>query len=78
MRRPQESAKHEQSESIQNQFGKWINVFGRKTKRAGEALPRLYEFEQDEYDTVSDAVKAAEERSKREGRSRRSAPEGQF
>lgn len=77
MRRQQESAKHEQSESVQNPFGKWINVFGRKTKKAGEPLPKIYEFEQDEYDTVEQAVKAAKERSRLEQESH-DFPEGSF
>ena len=68
--------KHEQSETVQDQFGKWINVYGRKTKKAGLPLPKLYEFELDEYDTVTDAVHAAEERSRREYEG--SAVEGQF
>ena len=58
---------HEESESIQID-GKWRNVYGRKTKLAGEPLPRMYEFEKDEYDTVEEAVAAAKERSGRYGR----------
>lgn len=51
---------HEQSETIQDpKTGKWINVYGRGTKKAGERLP-----DSGEYDSVDEAVTAAKERSK--------------
>lgn len=53
---------HEQSETIQLPSGKWANVYGRKTRKAGQRLPDSQEF-----DTVEDAVKAARERSEAEG-----------
>ena len=49
---------HEQSETIQNPSGKWINVYGRKTKNAGKQLP-----DSSEYNTVEEAVSAAKKRS---------------
>ena len=50
---------HEQSETIQTKSGKWINVYGRKTKKAGQILPG-----EREYDTLEEAVEAAKKRSK--------------
>lgn len=50
---------HEQSETIQLQNGKWTNVYGSKTKKAGQQLPG-----EKEYDSVDEAVKAAIKRSK--------------
>ena len=50
---------HEQSETIQNQRGKWENVYGKKTSKAGQRLP-----DTPEYDSVEEAVKAAKQRSK--------------
>lgn len=51
---------HEQSETIQRADGKWINVYGRRTSKAGQQLPGT-----EAYDTVEDAVAAAKKRSKR-------------
>jgi len=50
---------HEQSETVQDHSGKWINIYGKKTTRAGQRLPNT-----PSYDTVEEAVKAARERSK--------------
>ena len=50
---------HEQSETIQRKDGKWINIYGRKTKRAGHKLPAS-----GVYDTVKDAEAAAVHRSR--------------
>ena len=57
---------HEQSETIQNERGKWINVYGRKTPNAGKQLPGT-----PEYETVEDAVKDAQKRSKGFGKTLR-------
>ena len=57
---------HEQSETVQLSNGKWTNVYGRKTKKAGERLPREVE-----YDSVEDAVKAAVKRSEDAGRKKK-------
>ena len=53
---------HEQSETVQV-GGKWVNVYGRKTKKAGQPLPKVFEWERDSYDTVEQAVEAAKRRS---------------
>ena len=50
---------HEQSETIQNARGKWINVYGKKVKKDLQILPRS-----GEYDTLEEAVDAAKKRSK--------------
>lgn len=51
---------HEQSETVQDpRSGKWVNVYGRKTKRAGERIPGT-----GEYDTVKEAEDEAKKRSK--------------
>ena len=51
---------HEQSETIQDpDTGKWVNVYGRKTPKAGQRLPN-----DRDYDTVEEAVAAAAARSK--------------
>ena len=49
---------HEQSETIQREDGKWINVYGRNTPKAGMQLPGSGEF-----NTVDEAVKEAGKRS---------------
>ncbi len=49
---------HEQSETIQNKRGKWINVYGQKTPQAGQQLPGT-----PEYNTVEEAVNEAKKRS---------------
>lgn len=51
---------HEQSETIQRKDGKWINVYGKKTKSAGRKLPGSGVF-----DSSKEAVKAAKSRSER-------------
>lgn len=53
---------HEQSETIQNDKGKWINVYGRKTPKAGQQLPGT-----PEYNTVDEAVSEAKKRSQQHG-----------
>lgn len=49
---------HEQSETIQLPNGKWVNVYGAGTKKAGTILPG-----EKEYDTVEEAVARAKQRS---------------
>lgn len=58
---------HEQSETVEKD-GKWVNVYGSKTPNAGKPLPKRYDFEQDDYRTVEEAVSAARRRSEREGK----------
>lgn len=55
---PSAQAHHEQSETVQREDGKWINVYGRGTPRAGQQLPGSGAF-----DTVEEAVRAARGRS---------------
>jgi len=50
---------HEQSETIQRKDGKWVNVYGKKLKKAGKQLPGS-----GVYDTVESAVEAAKKRSR--------------
>jgi hypothetical protein len=50
---------HEQSETIQLPDGKWANVYGRKTKKAGQRLPGT-----PEYNTLEEDERAARKRSK--------------
>lgn len=59
---------HEQSETVQLKNGKWVNVYGRRTAKAGQRLP-----DDGEYDTVDEAVKAAKKRSKAAGRKLKSS-----
>ena len=54
---------HEQSETVQRADGKWVNVYGQKTKKAGQQL-----HGDKEYDTVDEAVSAAKRRSEGFGR----------
>lgn len=61
---------HEQSETVERD-GKWVNVYGRNTPKAGEPLSRKHWFEQDSYVRLKDAVHAARKRSQAEGRSYR-------
>ena len=49
---------HEQSETIRRADGRWVNVYGRRTPKAGRQLPGTAD-----YPTMEDAVKAARERS---------------
>lgn len=49
---------HEQSETIQLPSGRWVNVYGRRTPKAGQPLPNSGDFE-----TVEEAVAAAKARS---------------
>jgi hypothetical protein len=56
-------AHHEQSETVQRPDGKWINVYGEKTKNAGKQLPGT-----PAYNTVEEAVEAAKKRSEEEGK----------
>lgn len=52
---------HEKSETIEVD-GKYINVYGRGTPKAGQQLP-----DSKEYDTLGEAVGAARERSRKYG-----------
>ena len=54
---------HEQSETVQAPDGRWINVYGRGTQKAGQPLPGL-----PTYGTVDEAVAAAKARSSAAGR----------
>lgn len=56
---------HEQSETVQLPNGKWINVYGGNTPQRGQKLP-----DSDIYDSMNDAISAAEKRSKAYGRGR--------
>jgi hypothetical protein len=58
---------HEQSESEQRN-GRWKNLYGRKTDKAGQPLPLRYGFEREDYETVEEAVAAARRRSELERR----------
>jgi hypothetical protein len=60
---PVQMAHHEQSETIQNEKGEWVNVYGRKTPQAGQQLP-----DTPVYPTVDSAVEAAKKRSEDYGR----------
>ena len=66
MRERVEARKHEQSETIQDKLGRWINVFGKDTPQAGQPLPMMYDWERAFYPTVEEAVAAASRRSKLE------------
>jgi len=57
---------HERSETMQLPSGKWHNVYGKDTPKAGERLPDTAE-----YDSVDEAVTAAKARSAAEGRKTR-------
>lgn len=59
---------HEQSETIQNADGRWVNVYGKATPQAGQPLPQRYDFEAPDYGTVRSAEHAARKRSQMEGR----------
>jgi hypothetical protein len=55
---------HEKSETIQNENGKWINVYGKGLPKEGQVLPILHPgFEKEEYDTEKEAVASAKQRS---------------
>lgn len=56
-------AHHEQSETIQNEKGEWVNIYGSKTPQAGQQLP-----DTPTYSTVDEAVSAAKQRSEDYGR----------
>ena len=58
---------HEQSETIQNKSGKWVNIYGKQTPQAGQPLPKRGIYERSEYDTVEEATAAARRRSEEEG-----------
>ena len=49
---------HEQSETVQDEFGRWINIYGRKTPKAGQQLPGT-----SSYSTMEEAVAEARKRS---------------
>ncbi len=54
---------HEKSETVQR-GGKWVNVYGRDTKKRGERLPPdSTGYGHKEYDTVESAVDEAKKRS---------------
>jgi hypothetical protein len=50
---------HENSITIEDEDGKWINVSG----HTGEILKPIHKFEKERYDTMDEAVAAAEKRS---------------
>jgi hypothetical protein len=56
-------AHHEQSETIQNEKGEWVNVYGAKTPKAGQQLP-----DTPTYPDVETAVEAAKKRSEEYGK----------
>ena len=63
---------HEQSETIQDpKTKKWVNVYGKKTNRAGQRLPGS-----GEHATVEEAVKEAAARSEAYGKSEESFARG--
>ena len=53
---------HEQSET-EERDGRWVNVYGRATAKAGQVLKPREDYERESYDTVEEAVRAAERRS---------------
>jgi hypothetical protein len=56
---------HETSETVKKN-GKWVNVYGRGNKKAGQRLPQDHTgLGHREYDDVNSAVKEAKERSER-------------
>lgn len=56
-------AHHEQSETVRR-GDRWVNVYGKKTPKAGQRLPKdASGVGHEEYGTVNDAVRAATERS---------------
>ena len=56
---------HEQSRTVQNPLGQWMNVYGPKTKKAGQPLPAIYpwEIEGQTWPTAAQAGAAADQRS---------------
>jgi hypothetical protein len=54
---------HEQSETIQDSSGNWINIYGKNTPQAGQPLPLKYPYEKANYPDVNSAVEAAKRRS---------------
>lgn len=64
---------HEQSETIQTQDGRWINIYGKSTPNAGKQLPGTTS-----YQTIDEAVSAAKSRSESSGSQRFeiTAPDG--
>jgi hypothetical protein len=59
----EEQANHEQSETVQNEKGEWVNVYGRNLPKAGQQLPGT-----PTYPTMEEAVGAAKQRSQEHGR----------
>ena len=53
---------HEQSETIQRSDGRWINVYGRHTVKAGQNLPSHF-GDKTSWATVEEAAEAARRRS---------------
>lgn len=54
---------HEQSETIQDEDGSWVNIYGRATAKAGQRLPGM-----PSYPDLASAVSAARSRSHAYGR----------
>ena len=54
---------HEQSETTQRSDGRWINVYGRFTPKAGQQLSALF-GEKSNWATMEEADAAAKRRSK--------------
>lgn len=50
---------HENSRTIQDEDGFWINISG----HTGKVLKPMHKFEKDKYETVEEAVEAAKKRS---------------
>ena len=53
---------HEQSETVKTEQG-YVNVHGKRTEKAGQPLPKKYDYEKPVYDSLSEAVSAASRRS---------------
>lgn len=66
---------HEQSESTGGGLERLFrNVYGRKTPQAGQALPPKFPFERDSYDSMDEAVRAAQLRSRLTDEENKNAP----
>lgn len=53
---------HEQSETIERS-GRWFNIYGKETPKAGQDLPLMFPWEQPSYATEPEASAAARRRS---------------
>ena len=69
-------ASHEQSETTQDDQGRWINVYGRATPQAGQPLPPVHPFEREAYESREEAEDAARRRSRETDEE--SVPEGRW